>query len=126
MLRVQGKNAVRAHTIDRATNCLHAPSRRVKLCSKQHVRKQSVRPTAHRSRRITCEAPAISSLSQSQTQSNSNGTGLAASEMEVAIEGLQQLCRDALKAIGYDEEQTATIVEVCVYCFSACQIARTP
>ena len=112
MLRVQGTGVVQAYTVERATGPLHALSRRVKLCKIQHVRKQSVKPIANRGRRITCEVPAISSVSLPQTEPNSNGTGLAASEMEVAITGLQLLCRDALQSIGYDEEQSVTIAEV--------------
>jgi len=53
----------------------------------------------------TAAAPSAQAAARSDHQQGS-------ASMEVAIQELQQLCQDALKTLGYDDQQSLTISEV--------------
>jgi len=53
----------------------------------------------------TATAPSAQAAARSDLQQGS-------ASMEVAIQELQQLCQDALKTLGYDDQQSLTISEV--------------
>lgn len=53
----------------------------------------------------TVAAPLAQAAARSDLQQDS-------ASMEVAIQELQQLCQDALKTLGYDDQQSLTISEV--------------
>ncbi len=53
----------------------------------------------------TAAAPSAQTAARSDLQQGS-------ASMEVAIQELQQLCQDALKTLGYDDQQSLTISEV--------------
>ena len=53
----------------------------------------------------TAAAPSAQAAARSDLQQGS-------ASMEVAIQELQQLCQDALKTLGYDDQQSLTISEV--------------
>ncbi|KAL0053543.1 hypothetical protein WJX82_007378 [Trebouxia sp. C0006] len=56
----------------------------------------------------TAAAPSAQAAARSNLQQGS-------ASMEVAIQELQQLCQDALKTLGYDDQQSLTISEVLLY-----------
>lgn len=101
------------HTVRKPTCCLFAPARPVKPSGHQQLRHlQSRKPAHFLAHHGICKVSAISSISQTQTRSH-NGTRPATEEMEIAIPELQHICRDALQTLGYDDQQSATITEVC-------------
>ena len=112
MLQIAYKTVAQTRTVATFTSCRHTPARAVWFRRQERLRRASARPKLGCSRRSRCETSAVSSLFQTQTRSNSNGTGLATEKMEVTIADLQQMCRDALKALGYDDQQSTTISEV--------------
>ncbi|DBA93011.1 TPA: hypothetical protein ACH3X2_003352 [Trebouxia sp. C0005] len=56
----------------------------------------------------TAAAPSAQAAARSDLQQGS-------ASMQVAIQELQQLCQDALKTLGYDDQQALTISEVLLY-----------
>lgn len=62
----------------------------------------------------TAAAPSAQAAARSDLQQGS-------ASMQVAIQELQQLCQDALKTLGYDDQQALTISEVSSCACSAYQ-----
>lgn len=118
MINTFGKATPHAHVFPGTTNCLHAPVVRpfklLGLPRISRVNHQHLAPV--RISKTTCTA--VSSLSETQTQLHSSRAVMATEGVEVPIPELQHLCQGALKGLGYDDQQAATITEVCD-CYAA-------
>lgn len=116
MIDLVGQTTPQAHVFEGARGCLHAPVvgplKLRGLPRISHLNPKHLAPV--RLRNFSCTA--ISSLSKTDTRSHSNKASMATEDVEIPIPELQQLCQDALKTLGYDEQQRATISEVCKFC----------
>lgn len=116
MINTFGKTTPHAHVFHGTKTGLHAPVvGPFKLLGLPRIsRVNHRRLTPVRINTTTCTA--VSSLSESQTPLHSSTAVMATEGVEVPIPELQQLCKGALKGLGYDDQQAALITEVCKCC----------
>ena len=113
MLGTFCRTTPQAYIADEKRNCLHPPIRLVNFRGLRPFCQQKLKRLTSVHINLKSSNSAISIMSQTQTHLHSDRPDMGTEVgVEVAIPELQQLCRDALSTLGYDDQQGSIITEV--------------